>query len=182
MQVKFKHIHEHLKMELPSRGTDKAAGLDLRACFAGEIKVYHATGTHATGTHTLRSTPVSVLANLAQGNPVSLVLHPGDRALVPTGFTIELPPGHEGQVRSRSGLALKEGIAVLNSPGTIDEDYRGPLGVILVNNGHSPYTLNHGDRIAQLVVAPVIYPEAVEATDLSDSVRGAGGFGSTGVK
>ncbi len=109
-----------------------------------------------------------------------LVLAPGERALVPTGLRVEIPPGHEMQVRPRSGLALKHGVTVLNTPGTIDSDYRGPLGVILVNLGAAPFTVDHGARIAQLVVAPVVQVRFDPAGSLGDTARGAGGFGSTG--
>ncbi|MHB8927756.1 MAG: dUTP diphosphatase [Bacillota bacterium] len=109
-----------------------------------------------------------------------LVLAPGARSLVPTGFAVSLPPGHEGQVRARSGLAIRHGLTVLNSPGTIDADYRGEIKVILANLGGEPVTINRGDRIAQLVVAPVIRARLVEVDSLDDTPRGAGGFGHTG--
>ena len=110
------------------------------------------------------------------------ILLPGSRALIPTGLAIALQPGTEGQVRPRSGLALRAGITVLNSPGTIDSDYRGEVGVILQNHGDEPFEIRHGDRIAQLVVAPVLRA-ALEVEDSLDSTdRGAGGFGSTGKK
>jgi dUTP pyrophosphatase len=107
-------------------------------------------------------------------------LLPGERRLVPTGIAVEIPPGHEGQVRPRSGLALRHGIAIVNAPGTIDADYRGEVGVILVNLGQEPFSVARGDRIAQLVIAPVVRVEVREADALADSGRGAGGFGSTG--
>jgi dUTP pyrophosphatase len=109
-----------------------------------------------------------------------LVLAPGARAAVPTGLVLEIPPGHEGQVRPRSGLALAHGVTVANAPGTIDSDYRGEVAVILVNLGSEPYTVRRGDRIAQLVVARVEAVEWEEGGELSPSPRGAGGFGSTG--
>jgi dUTP pyrophosphatase len=109
-----------------------------------------------------------------------LVLAPGARALVPTGFAMEVPNGYEVQVRPRSGLALKSGVTCLNSPGTIDSDYRGPVGVILVNHGDQPFVVRRGDRIAQLVVAPVARASFGEAGVLAASIRGDGGFGSTG--
>ncbi len=105
----------------------------------------------------------------------------GAPRLIPTGIAIALPPGHEAQVRPRSGLALKHGVTVLNSPGTIDADYRGEVGVILINLGPSAFAIARGDRIAQLVVAPVTRIAWREAGDLADSARGAGGFGSTGI-
>jgi len=112
--------------------------------------------------------------------PVDIVLAPGKRALVPTGFAIALPAGFEAQVRPRSGLAAKHGITVLNAPGTIDADYRGEIGIILINHGDQPFTVSRGLRIAQLVVAPVSRAAFVEVADLPASERGAGGFGSTG--
>jgi dUTP pyrophosphatase len=110
-----------------------------------------------------------------------LVLRPGERSLVPTGIVLEIPPGCEGQVRPRSGLALRHGIGILNAPGTIDSDYRGEVGVILINLGEAPFSVRRGDRIAQLVFARVEAVEWEEAEDLAGSGRGAGGFGSTGV-
>ena len=112
-----------------------------------------------------------------------LTLAPGDRVAVPTGIAIALPPGHEGQVRPRSGLARKHGIGMVNAPGTIDEDYRGEVQVLLVNLGREPYTIQPGDRVAQLVVAAVarVRPELVQSIDeLGATQRGGGGFGSTG--
>jgi dUTP pyrophosphatase len=122
-----------------------------------------------------------IRANLPEGmRDAGFVLAPMERRVVPTGLRIEIPEGFEIQVRPRSGLALKHGITLPNTPGTIDSDYRGPLGVLLVNLGSEAYVIGHGDRIAQLVVAPVVRAafEAVEA--LGDSARGGGGFGSTG--
>lgn len=113
---------------------------------------------------------------------VGAVIAPGDRALVRTGIAIELPAGFEAQVRPRSGLALKYGITVLNSPGTVDADYRGDIGVILQNNGTDSFIVRQGDRIAQLVIAPVTRIELDEAESLSESDRGTEGFGSTGTK
>jgi dUTP pyrophosphatase len=110
-----------------------------------------------------------------------IVLRPGERALIPTGLVLEIPPGCEGQVRPRSGLALRHGIGVLNSPGTIDSDYRGEVGVILVNLGESPFPVRRGDRIAQLVFARVEPVEWEESETLAETGRGEGGFGSTGV-
>jgi dUTP pyrophosphatase len=107
-------------------------------------------------------------------------LAPGERRVVPTGLALELPPGHEGQVRPRSGLAVRHGIAIVNAPGTVDSDYRGEVKVILVNLGEAPASFARGDRIAQLVVAPVVRAELEVVDDLAGSARGAGGFGSTG--
>ena len=111
-----------------------------------------------------------------------LTLQPSARSLVPTGLSIQLPPGHEGQVRPRSGLAVKHGITLLNTPGTIDADYRGEVRVLMVNLGQEPFTVEPGMRIAQLVVAPVTRVEVEEVEELEQSERGAGGFGSTGAK
>jgi len=106
---------------------------------------------------------------------------PGRRALVRTGLVMELPPGHEAQVRPRSGLALKNGVTVLNAPGTIDAGYRGEIGIILINLGEDAFVVEAGMRIAQLVVAPVTRVRVEEAADLGETARGGGGFGSTGV-
>ncbi len=119
-----------------------------------------------------------IRANLPDG--ASIVLEPGHRALVPTGLRIEIPQGYEVQVRPRSGLALKHGITLPNTPGTIDSDYRGPLGVIVLNAGQEPFEIAHGERIAQLIVAPVVQATFEDAEALSKTARGAGGFGSTG--
>ena len=109
-----------------------------------------------------------------------LVLAPGDRALVPTGLFLQIPPGYEAQVRPRSGLALKRGLTVLNAPGTIDADYRGEVGVILVNLSAAEQIIAPGDRVAQLLFAPVTRGELIEVAALEETARGGGGFGSTG--
>jgi len=110
-----------------------------------------------------------------------VVLKPGERTLLPTGLAMEIPPGYEGQVRPRSGLALKKGIALVNAPGTIDSDYRGEVGIIIINHGNEAVEFHPGDRIAQLVVAPVTRAALVETDSLNDSARSSGGFGHTGV-
>lgn len=125
---------------------------------------------------TALSAGVDLLAAVSE----DLILTPGARALVPTGLSIELPAGYEAQVRPRSGLANKHGVTVLNSPGTIDADYRGEVCVILINHGTEPFTIQRAMRIAQMVVAPVSFVTWRESQDLSTSARGAGGFGSTG--
>ena len=135
---------------LPDYATAGAAGLDLRACLAPDDR------------------------------RDGLKLPPLGRVLVPTGLALSLPEGHEGQVRPRSGLAVQQGITVLNSPGTVDADYRGELRVLLVNLGAETATVRHGERIAQLVVAPVAHVRAVESAELDSTPRGANGFGSTG--
>jgi dUTP pyrophosphatase len=114
------------------------------------------------------------------GEPVELA--PGARALVPTGIAVQIPPGFEAQVRPRSGLALRHGVTLLNSPGTIDSDYRGEIMVLMINLGDRPYTVRRGERIAQMVVAPVVQAELREVESLASSHRGPGGFGHTGVE
>lgn len=111
----------------------------------------------------------------------NIVLKKGERKLIKTGISIALPENYEAQVRPRSGLALKNGITVLNTPGTIDADYRGEIGVILINLGDSDFTIERGMRIAQMVIAPVVQAELVEVKELDETSRGKGGFGSTGV-
>lgn len=112
--------------------------------------------------------------------PAPLVLAPGQRALIPTGFAVEIPEGCEGQVRPRSGLALRHGLTLLNTPGTIDSDYRGEVSVIAINLGETPATISRGDRIAQMVIHRVALPDTVEVAELGESTRGQGGFGSSG--
>ena len=119
-------------------------------------------------------------ADVVAAVAADLVLAPGERALVPTGFALEVPDGLEVQVRPRSGLAVRHGVTLLNSPGTIDSDYRGQVGVVLVNLGREPFTVRRGERIAQLVVAPVVRAAFREVETLGASSRGEGGFGSTG--
>lgn len=116
----------------------------------------------------------------ALGKP--LILKPGERELVPTGLQMALPEGYEAQIRPRSGLAWRNGITMLNTPGTIDSDYRGEVKVLAINHGNEAFTINHGDRIAQMVIAPVQQCNVNETEELPQSLRGDGGFGSTGVK
>ncbi|ARO13626.1 Deoxyuridine 5'-triphosphate nucleotidohydrolase [Ketogulonicigenium robustum] len=150
--IKFRRLDGYdATIALPSYQTAGAAGADVRANF---------------------------VADLRDGG---LTLAPLARAVIPTGLGIEIPDGFEVQVRMRSGLALKHGLTLPNAPGTIDSDYRGHLGVIVMNAGDQPVTIAHGDRIAQLIVAPVVQAEFVEVEDLSETARGAGGYGSTGV-
>jgi dUTP pyrophosphatase len=118
-------------------------------------------------------------ADLTAAVTEDVTLAPGERRLIPTGIAIGLPEGYEAQIRPRSGLALKHGISLVNTPGTIDADYRGEIGVILINHGQEPFIIRRGERIAQMVVAPVVQAAFIEA-DLTDTARGAGGFGSTG--
>lgn len=147
-----------------------------------EVKVVclpHADGLPLPAYATAQSAGLDLMA--AIGPDEQLTLKARERALVPTGLVLHIPDGCEAQVRPRSGLALKHGITVLNSPGTIDADYRGEIKIILVNLGHEPFVVRRGDRIAQLVVAPVARAILVATTSLEGSVRGAGGFGSTGL-
>jgi dUTP pyrophosphatase len=128
------------------------------------------------------ATPDSAGLDLLAAVEGDVTLEPGTRMLVPTGLSIALPPGYEAQVRPRSGLALRNGITVLNSPGTVDADYRGEVGVILANLGDDAFVITRGMRIAQMVVAPVTRLQWAVVDELPDSERGAGGFGSTGTK
>jgi dUTP pyrophosphatase len=123
---------------------------------------------------------MDLIAALPEGEPLTLAF--GERAMVPTGLAIALPQGYEAQVRPRSGLAAKNGVTVLNSPGTVDCDYRGEVKVILINLGQESFTIERGTRIAQMVIAPVTQAELHEVEALDATARGAGGFGSTGMK
>ena len=143
-----------------------------------QVKIINRSGHPLPAYETDASAGMDVRANLSE--PV--ILQPLQRALVPTGLFLEIPVGYECQVRPRSGLALKRGITVLNSPGTIDADYRGEVGVILINLSDEPFTIDNGERIAQLVFAEHKQAQWLETELLSDTHRGTGGFGSTGVK
>lgn len=138
----------------------------------------HAEGLPLPAYETAGAAGMDLCAAVPEDAP--LTLQPGQRMLVPTGLTIQLPTRHEGQVRPRSGLAIKHGISLVNTPGTIDEDYRGEVMVPLINHGDSDFEITRGMRIAQMVVAPVVQVQIEEVSELSDSQRGAGGFGSTG--
>lgn len=128
------------------------------------------------------STEQAAGMDIRANNPEPIVLSPLERKLIPTGLFIELPVGYEAQIRPRSGLAIKNGITVLNTPGTIDSDYRGEINVILVNLSNEPFTVNMGDRICQMVIAKHEQAEFVQVSTLDDTERGNGGFGHTGVK
>lgn len=138
----------------------------------------HAEGLPPPAYETSGSAGMDLRAAVSDDAPVTLA--PGARALVPTGLKIALEPGYEAQVRPRSGLALKHGITCLNSPGTVDSDYRGEVGVILINHGQEPFVIRRGERIAQMVIARYAQAEVAEVEALDETVRGAGGFGSTG--
>ncbi|SDE75156.1 dUTP diphosphatase [Rhodobacter capsulatus] len=138
------------EVALPNYETRGAAGADIRANLPPEIRA------------------------------AGLVLAPMGRAIVPTGLRVAIPDGFEMQIRPRSGLAFKHGLGMPNAPGTIDSDYRGPLGVLMINFGAEAYTIRHGERVAQAVIAPVVQARYEAAADLGETARGAGGFGSTG--
>ena len=151
-EVLFRRLPHGQGLPLPAYETAHAAGMDLRAALDMEPFI----------------------------EPDSIDLFPGERLKIGTGFAIAVPVGYEAQVRPRSGLALKHGITVLNSPGTIDADYRGEVGVILINHGDEKFTIRRGDRIAQLVIAPVARAASLEVDELPETARGSNGFGSTG--
>ena len=138
----------------------------------------HSDGLALPAYQTAHAAGLDLLAAVPEDKP--LTMQPGQRALVPTGLMIAVPPGHEAQVRPRSGLALKHGVTVLNAPGTVDADYRGEVSVLLINHGEEPFTIRRGERIAQLVIAAVTQANLVAVTSLSSTDRGSGGFGSTG--
>ena len=149
----------------------EAVKIDIRQLSHGEglaLPAYQSA--HAAG--------VDLLAAVPEDAP--MILAPGKHALIPTGLTIALPPGYEAQVRPRSGLAARHGVTVLNAPGTVDADYRGEVGVLLINHGDAPFTIRRGERIAQMVIASVVRAELVVVTTHSATDRGSGGFGSTG--
>lgn len=141
-----------------------------------KVRRVRASGLPLPAYQTAHAAGMDLLADLAE----DVVLAPMDRRLIPTGLAMELPEGFEAQIRPRSGLALKQGVTCLNSPGTIDADYRGEVQVLVVNLSKEPVVLKKGDRIAQLVVSPVVQATWVEVEALGESGRGAGGFGSTG--
>ena len=144
-----------------------------------EIKqLPHASGLPLPAYQTSLAAGLDLLAAVPEDAPITL--EPGKYALVPTGLTIALPPGFEAQVRPRSGLAAKHGVTVLNAPGTVDADYRGEIGVILINHGDAPFVIRRGERIAQMIVAAVVRAELTPVVTLSATGRGSGGFGSTG--
>ena len=138
----------------------------------------HGEGLALPAYQTAHAAGFDLLAAVPADAP--LVLLPGQHAMVSTGLTIALPEGYEAQVRPRSGLAAKHGVTVLNAPGTVDADYRGEIAVLLINHGAEPFTIRRGERIAQMVIAPVVQAQLVAVTSLSTTDRGGGGFGSTG--
>ena len=138
----------------------------------------HGEGLALPAYQTAYAAGLDLLAAVADETP--LILAPGRHAMVPTGLIIALPPGYEAQIRPRSGLAAKHGVTVLNSPGTVDADYRGEINVLLINHGQAPFPVRRGERIAQMVIAPVVQVTLVAASTLPETERGSGGFGSTG--
>ena len=142
------------------------------------VRLAHGEGLPLPVYETAQAAGMDLRAALPQDEP--LTLRPGARHPVPTGLAFALPPGFEGQVRPRSGLAAKSGVTCLNTPGTVDSDYRGEVKVILINLGEEDFDIRRGDRIAQLIIAPVVQAVWAEVTSLDETARGAGGFGSTG--
>jgi dUTP pyrophosphatase len=163
-----------------SSRTDPSAKAEAQARPLIAIKTLDHFGDLPLPTYeTPQSAGMDLRAALQPGQVINLL--PGRRALVPTGFKMALPAGYEAQIRPRSGLALKHGITCLNSPGTIDADYRGEVGIILINMGWEAFKISRGDRIAQMVIAPVTQAGWMEFDELDETSRGQGGFGSTGV-
>lgn len=168
-KVKVKVINSSKTLNLPEYVTPGSDALDLMACYD-------------CGENVIRYKKDNVSEDISVNKTTSLVLYPGQRMLIPTGLKIELPESYRFQIYSRSGLALKNGVVVANSPGKIDSDYRGTVGVILLNTGDKPFRINHGDRIAQGSVEMSIQLEWVTEKELSKTKRGEGGFGHTGVE
>jgi dUTP pyrophosphatase len=138
----------------------------------------HGEGLALPAYQSAHAAGLDLLAAIPENEP--LLLPPGQRVLVPSGISIALPSGYEAQIRPRSGLASKHGVTVLNAPGTVDADYRGEIAVLLINLGDAPFAIRRGERIAQMVIAPVVRAELILAASLAATVRGSGGFGSTG--
>jgi dUTP pyrophosphatase len=149
------------------------SGIDLHV-----MRLPHAENLPLPAYQSAYAAGLDLLAAISSAGPVTIA--PGDRVLVPTGLAVALPEGYEAQVRPRSGLAARHGLTILNSPGTVDADYRGEIQVLLVNLGSESVTITRGMRIAQLVIAPVVRAHIVEAASLDKTSRGSGGFGSTG--
>ena len=161
--------------QLPNYETPASAGMDVRANFDNIVKKF-LFNTTIKEHENVRIDVNGETHHLIE----SITINPGGRALIPTGLRVAIPEGYEIQVRPRSGLALKNGITLLNTPGTIDADYRGDIGVIVINHGTEPFTIMAGDRIGQIVLNKVERIEWKEVDNLSDTIRGEGGFGSTG--
>jgi dUTP pyrophosphatase len=162
---------QHAGDALPATGSELRAQVRV-------MRLPHADGLPMPAYQTDQSAGMDLVAAVGEDAPVHLLK--GGRALIPTGLCFALPAGLEAQVRPRSGLALEHGITVLNSPGTVDSDYRGEVQVILVNLGEEPFVVRRGERIAQLVIAPILQAALIEVSILDETARGEGGFGSTG--
>lgn len=143
------------------------------------VRMPHAADLPMPAYQTAHAAGLDLLAAVPAASPVKIA--PGERAMIPTGIAVALPPGYEGQIRPRSGIAIRHGVTVLNSPGTIDSDYRGEIQVILVNLGAESFEIRRGTRIAQMIVAPILQVKIVESVSLDSTGRESGGFGSTGV-
>lgn len=143
------------------------------------VRMPHAADLPMPAYQTAHAVGLDLLAAVPAASPVKIA--PGERAMIPTGIAVALPPGYEGQIRPRSGIAIRHGVTVLNSPGTIDSDYRGEIQVILVNLGPESFEIRRGTRIAQMIVAPILQVKIVESVSLDSTGRESGGFGSTGV-
>ncbi|HYP12217.1 MAG TPA: dUTP diphosphatase [Xanthobacteraceae bacterium] len=143
------------------------------------VRMPHAADLPMPAYQTAHAAGLDLLAAVPAASPVKIA--PGERAMIPTGIAVALPPGYEGQIRPRSGIAIRHGVTVLNSPGTIDSDYRGEIQVILVNLGPESFEIRRGTRIAQMIVAPILQVKIVESVSLDSTGRESGGFGSTGV-
>lgn len=151
--------------ELPKYSIEGSAGMDLRADFSRISK----------------ENPLTVYGDVDYTEQIEVTLYPGSRMLIPTGLKIALPEGYEARIQPRSGLALKNGISIVNTPGCVDANYRGEIGIILINHGLKPFTIKHGDRVAQMIVSKTEYVEFEQVEELDDTNRGSGGFGSTSI-
>jgi len=163
--------------DAPTTGLPMGYSMDDEKLKIRVRRLKHSAGLPLPASGSARSSGLDLRACV--DSPIEI--QPGGFVLIPTGFCLEIPPGYEGQVRPRSGLALERGVTVLNSPGTVDSDYRGEVGVILINHGPNPFSVNRGDRIAQIVFCRVCSPVLDESDALDPTARGEGGFGHTGV-
>lgn len=180
MKLYIHVVNESPTLNLPEYTTQGAAGMDVRACFDCSREVLLLEPTYYK--IEVRSEVQDVLTKVTVDENSTIVIPPRGRALIPTGLRLEIPSGFKVNVRPRSGLALKQGVTVLNSPGLIDSDYRGPLGIILINHSNTPFTIQHGDRVAQIELEKVIPISFLKVAELSDTDRAEGGFGHSGVK
>lgn len=151
--------------ELPKYSIEGSAGMDLRADFS----------------RISEENPLTIYGDADYTKQIEVTLYPGSRMLIPTGLKIALPEGYEARIQPRSGLALKNGISIVNTPGCVDANYRGEIGIILINHGLKPFTIKHGDRVAQMIVSKIECVEFEQVEELNDTNRGSGGFGSTSI-